>query len=89
MSVLPDSRSPIIRGKHDLGERLRQIRSELYGAEGIAELVGLLGIPSRSWSNYENGVTIPGEVLLLFLILTRVEPQWLLHGEGPRFAPFL
>jgi hypothetical protein len=44
-----------------------------------------LGIPVRTWYNYEGGVTVPAEVILKIIELTSVEPAWLLHGEGPRF----
>ncbi len=44
-----------------------------------------LGLPIRTWYNYESGVTVPAEVLLRFMELTAVEPLWLLHGKGPRF----
>jgi len=44
-----------------------------------------LGLPIRTWYNYESGVTIPAEVILKFVELTSVEPLWLLHGRGPKF----
>jgi phage repressor protein C with HTH and peptisase S24 domain len=44
-----------------------------------------LGIPVRTWYNYEGGVTVPAEVILKIIELTTVEPVWLLHGEGPKF----
>jgi hypothetical protein len=44
-----------------------------------------LGIPVRTWYNYEGGVTVPAEVVLRIIELTSVEPMWLLHGRGPKF----
>ena len=44
-----------------------------------------LGIPVRTWYNYEAGVTVPAEVILKIIELTSVEPIWLLHGKGPKF----
>jgi hypothetical protein len=44
-----------------------------------------LGIPVRTWYNYEGGVTVPAEVVLRIIELTSVEPTWLLHGTGPKF----
>jgi phage repressor protein C with HTH and peptisase S24 domain len=44
-----------------------------------------LGIPVRTWYNYEGGVTVPAEVILKTIELTSVEAVWLLHGEGPKF----
>ena len=46
-----------------------------------------LGIPVRTWYNYENGVTVPAEIILRIVELTSVEPVWLLRGEGPKFRP--
>jgi hypothetical protein len=65
--------------------RLRHIRIELFGEDGDQEIADQIGIPSRTWSNYEAGVTIPGEVLLQFLEITGVEPIWLLRGTGPKY----
>jgi len=73
------------KAKQDLGARLRQLRMELYGEHGAPELARFLGLPHRTWTNYENGVTIPGEVLLGLLVVARVEPRWLLRGEGEKF----
>jgi hypothetical protein len=44
-----------------------------------------LGIPVRTWYNYEGGVTVPAEVILKIIELTSVEASWLLHGDGPKF----
>jgi hypothetical protein len=44
-----------------------------------------LGLPARTWYNYETGVTVPAEVLLGFIEQTGVNPTWLLSGEGPRY----
>src|SRR5258708_33483114 len=44
-----------------------------------------LGIPKRTWCNYESGATVPAEILLQFLEVTSVEPNWLLYGSGPRY----
>jgi len=73
------------RAKRELGDRLRQVRMEIYGEHGAPALAGLLRVPHHTWTNYENGVTIPGEVLLELLVLTRVEPRWLLRGEGAQY----
>ena len=44
-----------------------------------------LGIPVRTWYNYEAGVTVPAEVVLRIIELTSLEPSWLLNGKGPKF----
>jgi hypothetical protein len=71
--------------KAAIAGRLRLIRSEVVGEDGGAELANQLGLPFRTWFNYETGVTIPGEVLLAFLEITAIEPLWLLHGTGPKY----
>jgi SOS-response transcriptional repressor LexA len=65
--------------------RLKEIRHELYGEHGGPELARLLGLPARTWYNYETGVTVPAEVLLSFIDLTGTNAVWLHNGEGPRF----
>src|SRR5438874_806324 len=74
-----------VRVKCHLSERLRLIRTELFGERGGSEMARRLGLPIRTWYNYEGGVTVPAEVLLRFVELTAVEPMWLLHGRGPKF----
>jgi hypothetical protein len=73
------------RIKSALAGRLRSIRMEIYGEQGGPELAGQLRLPFRTWDNYENGVTIPGEVLPRFLEVTDTEALWLLHGDGPKY----
>lgn len=68
-----------------LGGRIRQIRVERFGPNGLVELEQLSGISERTWMNYESGVTIPGLTLLKFIDLTAVAPLWLLYGNGPMY----
>jgi hypothetical protein len=70
-----------------LAKRLCVVRGEQFGTEGVPEVARLLGLPPRTWLNYESGVTIPGEVLLKFIEITSVEPLWLLRGHGDRYRP--
>src|SRR3954471_8998391 len=79
--TLPDS----VQAKYALAERLRSLRAELYGDRGGPELARRLGLPIRTWYNYESGVTVPAEVVLKIIELTSVAPIWLLHGQGPKF----
>jgi hypothetical protein len=79
--TLPDT----VQAKFALAERLRMLRAELYGDRGGPELSRRLGLPIRTWYNYESGVTVPAEVVLKIIELTSVEPIWLLHGQGPKF----
>jgi len=73
-----------VRMKHSLSERLRELRTEFYGERGGPDLARTLGIPVRTWYNYETGVTVPAEIILRIVELTSVEPIWLLRGEGPK-----
>jgi hypothetical protein len=68
--------------------RLIQVRQERYGSAGAPLLAMTLGLPLRTWLNYEAGVTIPGEVLLRFIETARVDAHWLLTGEGPKWRSF-
>lgn len=77
----PDPRSL----KRGLAERIRQVREELYADQG-EELAEDLGLPLRTWWNYEAGCTLPATVLLEFIELTGVQPHWLLTGQGERFS---
>jgi hypothetical protein len=77
--------SESIRANPALAGRLAELRTELFGEPGGPEMARRLGIPVRTWYNYESGVTVPAEVLLSVIDLTSVEPAWLLRGEGPRF----
>jgi transcriptional regulator with XRE-family HTH domain len=71
-----------------LASRLRLVRKDLYGEGGGPDLARLVGVPPRTWANYESGVTIPGTILLQFIEATKTDPHWLLTGEGesPRRA---
>jgi hypothetical protein len=69
----------------DIAKRLRMIRLELFGEHGGPMLAEALGLPFRTWLNYERGITIPTEVILQFLDLTDVNPRWLLTGGGERY----
>ena len=71
--------------KSVLSDRLKEIRMELFGDRGGPELARLLKIPARTWYNYEMGVTVPAEVILHFIQVTRVEPDWLMSGVGDKY----
>jgi hypothetical protein len=76
-----------VKIKQGLSDRLRGLRTEFYGDRGGPDLARTLGIPVRTWYNYENGVTVPAEIILRIVELTSVEPIWLLRGEGPKLRP--
>lgn len=71
--------------KNLLGGRLKDVRTELFGEKGAPDCARALGIPARTWYNYELGVTVPAEVVLRFIALTGVEPHWLLDGRGEKY----
>ena len=53
-----------------LAERLCRARIAHFGDDGVAELARRLGVPERTWRNYEAGVTMPADVVLRFMALT-------------------
>ncbi|WP_435007759.1 ester cyclase [Tundrisphaera lichenicola] len=71
--------------KARLADRLRDLRRDLFGDHGGPRMARLLGLPARTWYNYETGVTVPAEVLLDLIDQTGVRPAWLLKGEEPCF----
>jgi hypothetical protein len=79
--LLPES----VRTKYALAARLASLRRELFGERGGPELARRLGLPIRTWYNYESGVTVPAEVILRLIEMTSVEPSWLLRGEGAKY----
>lgn len=70
--------------KTEIAARVRQVRQEKFHDRAVV-LAALLGVPVRTWANYEDGVTIPAPTLLRFIDVTGVHPHWLLTGEGPRY----
>src|SRR3954465_4396969 len=75
----------LVRARLDLAGRLGALRAELFGERGGPEMARRLGIPVRTWYNYEAGGTVPAEVVLRIIELTSLEPSWLLSGKGPKF----
>jgi hypothetical protein len=66
----------------ELASRLRQIRKDLYGESGAQLLADALEIQVKTWLNYESGVTMPAHVVLKMIDIARVNPHWLLTGQG-------
>src|SRR5262249_29466081 len=69
----------------DLADRVREVREDFYGEHGAQCLADALGLPLRTWMNYERGVVIPAEVILKVIETTAVSPCWLLTGRGPKY----
>jgi hypothetical protein len=76
----------MLKENEQLSSRVRQIRLERFGDDGVSAMSRALEIPARTWEHYENGVTIPGQALLQFIELTGAEPHWLLTGEGEPYS---
>lgn len=72
--------------KAQISSRLREVRQDLFGEHGGPELARRLGLPARTWYNYESGVTVPAEVLLSFIEQTGSNPIWLLTGQGRKYS---
>ncbi len=66
----------------ELAARLREIREDLYGEHGAQFLADALDVRVETWRNYEIGVTVPAYVVLKLIDIARVNPHWLLTGQG-------
>ena len=75
-----------LKATRGLAERVREIRVERFGEGGGPLLAETLGLPERTWQNYESGVTIPALVILRFVELTGVSPRWLRTGKGDKYG---
>ena len=70
------------------GNRLRAIRLEVFGPDGIDALAARLGVTVQAWKNIEEiGGLISAAELLAFVEVTGANPTWLLRGQGPKFRP--
>jgi hypothetical protein len=76
----------MLNGKLGIAHRVRQIREELYGENGIEVMAKIFDVPVRTWLNFEQGVMMRADILLEFLVVTGVAPNWLLTGEGERLT---
>jgi hypothetical protein len=68
-----------------LAGRVTALRTEMFGERGGAAMARRLGLPLRTWYNYEEGTAIPAEVVLRVIEMTSVETDWLLNGRGPKY----
>ena len=68
-------------------ERLSIIREEAFGKRGKSAFARALAIPLTSYLNFENGRVPPMDVIVKMMALTRVNPEWLVHGNGRRRLP--
>ena len=68
-----------------LALRVREIREELYGENGGPSLARHLGLPFRTWLEFESGRVIPAVVILRFVQVTHAHPLWLRTGLGEKY----
>jgi hypothetical protein len=66
----------------ELASRLRDVRKDMYGENGAQILADALDVRVETWLNYESGVTMPAHVVLKLIDIARVNPRWLLTGQG-------
>jgi hypothetical protein len=64
---------------------MSELRTEMFGERGGATMARRLGLPLRTWYNYEVGTAIPAEVVLRVIEMTSVESDWLLNGNEPKY----
>jgi hypothetical protein len=69
-----------------IADRVRRVRLELFGSNGVMDLAKALGVPAATWASYEAGVTIPAGIVLAFIVATGASPMWLLTGEGEQYV---
>jgi hypothetical protein len=69
----------------ELAGRIKEVRGDRYGPDGVPILAEALKLPAQTWSNYEMGVVVPSLVILKFIDVTGANPLWLLRGQGDRF----
>lgn len=81
----PDKNWQVIKLK--LANRIKSVRIELFGVHGGPLLARQLKVPFRTWSEYEEGLTIPAQTILRFIEVTNADPHWLLTGEGTHYRP--
>jgi hypothetical protein len=60
---------------------------QIFGEHGGPMLAELLGITQRRLARIEAGGPIPAEIVLKLIVLTGVNPSWLLSGEGETYDP--
>ena len=83
---LPESTTLQRQANLILAQRVYEIRLERYGEQGGQTLARAMDLPLRTWMNYEAGVTIPALVILQFIQLTGVSPEWLLSGQCGKYS---
>jgi hypothetical protein len=73
------------KSRESLAFRVSAVRREIFGENGGPLLAERMGLPFRTWVQYETGRTIPALTILRFIELTHVSPDWLLTGRGDKY----
>ena len=85
--IIPHAGRPASGRQRALSERLRRARVAHFGDDGVADLSRRLGVPERTWRNFEAGVTMPADVVLRFMVLTGVTACDLLQDTAASSSP--
>ena len=72
--------------REGFAHRIRDVRVDCFGEDGLPLLAALLDLPVQTWENYEGGVTMPAVVVLRLIELTGVNPAFLLRGRKPKYS---
>jgi hypothetical protein len=70
--------------QREMARRVREVRVERFGEQGVPIVADLLRVPARTWRGFESGARIPAPAIRRFLELTGTSPRWLRTGKGPR-----
>ncbi len=73
------------RSSVDLAFRVREIRQERFGEHGGPLMAEQMGVPFRTWVDFEAGYPIPALTILRLVEVTRVNSDWLLTGRGDKY----
>jgi DNA-binding transcriptional regulator YiaG len=74
--------NPNRRMQPELASRFREIREGVCGERDAQFLADALEVRVETWLNYESGVIMPAHVALKLIDIARVNPHWLLTGQG-------
>lgn len=70
-------------------ERLRRLRTDLFGERGKSKMARELGIRPSTYDRYERDRVPPADLLVKIAEVANVTLEWLVTGEGPRRPPQL
>ena len=77
---------PLADSAEKFGERLRALRTELFGRRGQKRFARFVSIPQSSLGKYEKGVSPNVDALRRIVEATAVNANWLLTGTGQMFS---